>query len=120
MADYKVLSKSSDGEHWIEGNCHEFGRLSQGYKDTEGTDTIHFIPVSKMPADRKATYFRPVCADRPNKAESRRVRHTVGGDKIDYPYDVSTKTAGLITSKILFNSIISTDGAKCLIVDINN
>ena len=22
MADYKVLSKSSDGEHWIEGNCH--------------------------------------------------------------------------------------------------
>jgi hypothetical protein len=69
LADYKVISQSSDGPHWIEGNCYEFDRLAQGYKDTNGTDTIHFIPVSQLPADRKATYFHPVCADRPNKAD---------------------------------------------------
>jgi hypothetical protein len=39
---------------------------------------------------------------------------------IDYPHDVSTKTAGLITAKIMFNSIISTPDAKCLIMDIKN
>ena len=71
-----------------------------------------------MPADRKATYFRSVCTDRPNKAEPRRVRHTVGGNQIDY--DVSTKTAGLIIAKIMFNSVVSTPDAKCLIMDIKN
>jgi hypothetical protein len=85
LADYKVLSKSSDGTHWIEGNYHEFGRLAQGYKNTKDTDTIHFIPVSHLPADRKATYFCPICADRPNKAEPRRVRHTVGGNQLTTP-----------------------------------
>jgi hypothetical protein len=42
----------------------------------------------------------------------------MGGDQIEYPGDKSTRTAGLITAKILINSVISTKGARFLLVDI--
>jgi hypothetical protein len=42
----------------------------------------------------------------------------VGGDQIEYPGEKSTRTAGLTTAKILINSVISTLGAKFLVIDI--
>jgi hypothetical protein len=71
-----------------------------------------------MPAGCKATYLRVVVADRPQKENPRRVCFTVGGDLIDYPGDVSTKTAGLATAKIQFNSVVSTEDAKFMTMDI--
>jgi hypothetical protein len=44
----------------------------------------------------------------------------VGGDKIEYPGDKSTSTAGLTTAKMIFNSTISTPGARFLVIDIKN
>ena len=76
---------------------------SQGYQDIAGTNTMHFIPVHKIPPGRKPTYYRPVCADQPNKENPIRVRGTVGGNLIDYPSDISTKTSGLVAAKIMFN-----------------
>jgi hypothetical protein len=61
-----------------------------------------------------------VVADRPNKENTWRVRFTVEGDKVEYPGDVSTKTAGLITTKILINSVISTPGARFCVFDIKD
>jgi hypothetical protein len=43
---------------------------------------------------------------------------TVGGDQIAYPGNKSTRTAGLTTAKK--NSVISTLGAKFLVIDIQN
>jgi hypothetical protein len=42
----------------------------------------------------------------------------VGGYQIEYHGDKSTRTAGLITAKIFINSLISTKGARFLVVDI--
>jgi hypothetical protein len=42
------------------------------------------------------------------------------GDQIEYPGDKSTRTAGLTTAKIIINSVISTLGAKFLVIDIHN
>jgi hypothetical protein len=42
------------------------------------------------------------------------MRWTVGGNKVNYPFDVSTKTADLTTAKLLINSIISTPNAQFL------
>ena len=39
---------------------------------------------------------------------------------MEYHGDVSTATAGLERTKILFNSIISTPGAKFTMMDISN
>jgi hypothetical protein len=54
-----------------------------------------------------------------HKEEKERTRLTVGGDQIEYPGDKSTRTAGLTTAKILINSVISTLGAKFLVIDNN-
>ena len=73
-----------------------------------------------MPKDRKATYLRIVSAFRPEKDNPRRVRWTCGGDKVDYPGDVSTKTADLTTVKILLNSVISTPDARFMTCDLKD
>jgi hypothetical protein len=65
------------------------------------------------------TYGRIVVALQPQKSEVERTRLTVGGNLIEYPGDVSTKTAGLTTSKIL-NSVLSTPGAKVMGIDLKN
>ena len=46
------------------------------------------------------------------------MRWTVGGDKVDYPFDVSIKTADdLTTAKLLFNSVLSTPNAMFMTAD---
>ena len=84
------------------------------------TNTIYFIPRNKVPQGRKATYGRIVVDYRPQKADPNRTRLTVGGNRVEYPHDVSTPTADMVTAKLLFNSVISTEGAKFLTVDIKN
>jgi hypothetical protein len=73
-----------------------------------------------MPQDRQATYPRFVCSERPQKAKRHRTQMTVGGNKINYPGDKSTRTAELETTKILFNSVVSTPDAKFCTMDITN
>jgi hypothetical protein len=53
-----------------------------------------------------------------HKEEKERIRLTVGGDQIEYPVNKSTRTAGLTMVKIIINSVISTLGAKFLVIDI--
>ena len=123
-AEYEELSKCSDGDHWINSNTDEFGCLAQGLgPDSDmptGTDTIFFMHPRKTPAGRTATYLRTVCADRPEKVEERRVRHTIGGDRIDYPGNKSTKTADMTTVKILANSVMSTNQARFMTGDLKD
>jgi hypothetical protein len=55
---------------------------------------------------------------RPNKSEVHRIRLIVGGNLIQYLGDVSTRSADLTTSKCLWNSTISTDGARYMCLDV--
>ena len=64
--------------------------------------------------------MRLIVTDRPQKANPRRVGITVGGDRLNYPFDISTRTAGLSTAKILFNSVVSTPNAKFCTMDIKD
>jgi hypothetical protein len=45
---------------------------------------------------------------------------TAGGDKINYPGEVAAPTADMLVAKILFNSVISTPGARFGTMDISN
>eukprot|EP00957_Ditylum_brightwellii_P092146 7015419-Ditylum_brightwellii.AAC.1 len=76
--------------------------------------------IKNIPRDRTVTYARIVADYRPQKKDPDRVRITAGGNLINYPEDVSTTTADLITSKLLWNSIISTPGAKYCCIDLAN
>ena len=48
----------------------------------------------------------------PQAAEPKRVRLTVGGDRVDYKGDLATPTANLTAAKYHLSSTISTPGAK--------
>jgi hypothetical protein len=69
---------------------------------------------------QKVTYARTVAAIRTGKEEQKRVRITVGGDRLDYPGETSTDTASLDTTKLLINSVLSTPGARMGAIDIPN
>eukprot|EP00957_Ditylum_brightwellii_P197990 15084131-Ditylum_brightwellii.AAC.2 len=73
-----------------------------------------------MPAGRRVTYSQIVCDYRRQKADPNRVRLMVGGDCVEYPFEVSTPTTDLVTAKLLMNSVTSTEGAKFLRIDIKS
>jgi hypothetical protein len=86
----------------------------------EGSNTIFFIPHQAVPKGKIITYQRFMVDIRSNKSETHRVRLTVGGNLIQYTGDVSTRSADLATSKCLWNSTISTEGAKYMCLDVKN
>ena len=119
----KLIAEPLLKDVWLKAMCKELGRLAQGYGDTEGTDTIRFLTldqIEEIPKDRTVTYARIVVDYRPQKADPNRVRITVGGNLIDYPFELTTRTADLTTTKILWNSIVSTPNAKCACADAKN
>jgi hypothetical protein len=82
------------------------------------TNTIRFIRRSNIPEGRKVTYGSFVVDIKDHKEEKERTRLTVEGDQIEYTGDKSTHTAGFTTATIIINSVISTLGAKFLVIDI--
>ena len=48
------------------------------------------------------------------------MRITAGGNLIKYPGELTTRTADMTTTKILWNSIFSTEGAQFIGLDIKN
>ncbi len=69
---------------------------------------------------KDVTYGQFVCTVQPKKAEPNPMRFTVRGDRINYPGEVATPTAEMLVAKMLFNSIISTRGARFMTMDISN
>jgi hypothetical protein len=77
VAEYKALSKSSDGLEWKASNTEVIGRMFQdlGPNSTmsSGTETCFFIDKHNIPKSKKPTYIRVVCADCPEKTNPKRV-----------------------------------------------
>ena len=97
------------------------GRLMKGLKiGIQGTDTMKFIQKHEVPYNKKVTYALFVFDYIPQKSEKERTIITVGGDRLDYQGEVSTKTAGLTTIKLLLNSVISSIWAKFMTTDVKN
>ena len=69
---------------------------------------------------KEPTYARIVVDFRPQKDDPNRVRITAGGNLIKKPGDLTTRTADLTTSKIVWNSVISTEGAAYTCLDVGN
>ena len=69
-----------------------------------------------IPQDRRkdVTYGSFVCSIQPEKKEKNRTRFTVG------PGAVATPTADMLVAKLLFNSVISTKGARFMTIDISD
>ena len=127
--EYKDLIKDPKcREDWLLSKSNELGRLLQGVgKNDNGTQRVkgynccNAIHKFEVEAGRTVTYARTVCTVRPKKDEPNRSRITAGGNLLhDYPGNVSTDTAGLELIKVHWQSILSTENAKYMTIDIGN
>ena len=116
-----TLLNGTHGINWTQSLTNEWGRLGDGrLGKVKGTNTIQFIPKEAVPINRKVTYGNFVCDHRPLKTEPLRVRLTVGGDRLDYPFEASSPASSLIDAKLILNSTISdaNKGARFLTADL--
>ena len=113
-------------EIWQTAFGKDFGGMAQGDEKTgqKGTNSIFVMEHDEIRQAKKDgkqfTYARIVVDYRPQKEDPNRIRIAVGGNLITYKGDVSTRTADLTTSKLLWNSVLSTTGAKYMCLDIKN
>jgi hypothetical protein len=125
LLEYKqLIANPKTRETWTHSYGNEIGRLAQGMPGRNtGTNTIVFIRKNQVPKERAkdvtygliTTLIRPEKIDEPNQT-----RLVAGGDRVHYPGDAGTPTADLLTVKLLLNSIISTAGAKFMMMDIKD
>ena len=122
LQEFRHLIKVPDKEIWTKSLANEFGRLAQGVsKRIEVTNTMYLIPKEEVPfKTKKVTYPKIVCNILPSKEETHRTRITVGGNLLDYAGTLTKPTATITTAKCLFNSVVSTPAAKCVLADIKN
>ncbi len=101
----------------------DFGGMAQGDKKAgqKGTNSIFVMThaeIPNIPKDRTVTYAWVVVNFCPQKADPHQIRITAGGNLINYPGKLCTCTADLTTSKLMWNSVLSTLGAKSMCLDI--
>ncbi len=110
---------------WQTAFGKDFGGMAQGDNKTgqQGTNSIFVMThedIRHIPTNRTVTYARVVVDFRPQKTDPHQVRITAGGNLINYPGELTTKAADLTTSKLMWNSVLSTKGAKYMCLDIKN
>ena len=125
LLNYRQLLRSAKyKKQWSISSANEFGWLANGVGNRikNPTNTIQFIRKKDIPQDRRkdVTYGSFVCSIQTEKKEKNRTGFTVGGDRINYPGAVATPTADMIVAKLLFNSVISTKGARFMTIDISD
>jgi hypothetical protein len=109
---------------WVPAMSKELHRLVQGKEGTTvATNTIFFLShdkIRRIPKDCTITYARIIIEHWPQKDDPNRICITVGGSLVDYPYKLTTQTADMVSSKIMWNSVISMPNAKFGGADIKN
>ncbi len=79
---------------WVPAMSKELHRLAQGKEGTTvGTNTIFFLSHDKtrrIPKDCTVPYARIVIDHCPQKDDPNHVHIIVGGNLIDYPYELTT------------------------------
>jgi hypothetical protein len=99
--------KSHAGPHaayWANADGEEIERLFV-------TGTIKPLLFRDIPKDKIITYANPVCVEKTHDDGTLkfRTRFTIGGDRIQYPYDTAAVTAEMDAVKIMLNCMISED-----------
>jgi hypothetical protein len=109
---------------WVPAMSKELHRLAQGKPSvTKMTNIICFLShdkIQRIPKDRTITCAHVVIDHQPQKEDPNRVRITNGGNLINYPFELTTRTTNMVSSKLFWNSTISTPGARFARADIKN
>ena len=96
-------------------------KLSEEYDRLTKTGTIHWNGYMTKPLDKKATYFSIQVKEKrlSDGTIKRRVRGTVGGDRVEITGEVSSGTASMDVLKIFLNAVVSEESfwSSCDITD---
>ena len=118
ISSYRRLMKDpATAETWMTAFGKNFGGMCQGENKTgqKGTNAMFVMTPSdipNIPKDRTITYAWVVVNHRPQKEDPNHIWITAGGNLINYPGKLTTRTANITTAKLLWNSVISTLGAR--------
>jgi hypothetical protein len=102
----------------------DFGGMAQGCNKTgqKGTNAIFVMAHDEirhaLAAKKIFTHANPVVDCQPQKDDPHRIRITAGGNLIDYDGNASVCMANLDTEKLHWNSVISTENARYMCLDI--
>ncbi len=119
----QLIREPKHKEIWCTSAAYKFGCLAQGVLGrVKGTNTIFFVCKDQVPKDRikDVTYGSFSCEIKQNKKEKHRTWLIAGGDRIHHPDNVGTPTANMTLIKVLLNSIISTENAQYVILDMKD
>ncbi len=113
-------------EVWQTAFGKDFGSMAQGDNKTgqKGTNAMFVMTHDEIgrtiAVNKRFTYGNPVVNYRPQKEFPHCIRITGGGNFIKYDASASVQTADLNTTKLHWNSVISTKDARYVCLDIKN
>jgi hypothetical protein len=112
-------------ETWQTAFGKDFGGMCQGNNKTGmvGTDTMFVMllqDVANMPADRFTTYANIVIDFRPQTEVPYKIQITACRNLINHPGELTTRTADITMSKLYWNSVLSTQKAKYMCLDLKS
>ncbi len=109
--NYRKSHSGPPAEYWAKADGEEIERLFV-------TGAIKPERFGDIPHDKVVTYVNPVCVEKTNDDGSLkfRTRLTIGGDRIQYPYDTAAEMDAI---KILLNCMIS-ENAKWSTLDLTD
>jgi hypothetical protein len=126
ITSYKKLMKDPvTQETWMMAFGKDFGGTSQGDNKTGqvGTNAMFIMDpkdIPNIPADRTVTYANVLVDFRPQKEDTHCICIMGGGNLINYPGKLTMQMADITTSKLHWNSVLSTHKAKYMCLDIKN
>ena len=124
MLEYHhLLQNPTTHKAWSFPEGNEFGWLAWGMRgQIKGTNTIFVVHKSKIPPERfkDVIYRKFVCTVRPTKAKTTCTRLTLGSIHINILDNCEIPMANMLLVKSFLNSIISTNAAKSMTVNIRH
>ncbi len=122
----KLMHDPATAEVWQTAFGKKFGGMAQGCNKTgqKGTNTMFVMAHNEirhaLAAKKFFTYANSVIDYQPQKDDPHCIRITAGGNLINYDGNASVCTADLDTAKLHWNSVISTENARYMCLDIKN
>ncbi len=118
-----LMNDPATAEVWMTAFGKDIGRMSQGDNKTglQGTNAMFVMSPSDIPhipKDHIITYTRVVVDHHPQKEDPNSISITAGGNLINYPGKLMTRTADITTAKLHWHSMLSTTNAKFMCFDI--
>ncbi len=120
----KLMHNLAMAEVWQTAFGKDFGGMVQGCNKTgqKGTNAMFVMMHDKimhaLAAKKFFTYMNPVVDYCPQKDDPHQIQITAGGNLIDYNDNASICTADPDTAKLHWNTVVSTENASYMCLDI--